>query len=118
MLNGIFFVLIAGSVLTAAFRGTMPRVTEASLAAARDSVALAVGLVGQMALWLGMMGIVREGGLMRSIARGLRPLMRRLFPEVPEEHPAMGSMILNLAANMLGLGNAATPVRAQGDEPS
>jgi spore maturation protein SpmA len=109
VLNGIFFVLIAGSVLTAAFRGTMPRVTEASLAAARDSVALAVGLVGQMALWLGMMGIVREGGLMRSIARGLRPLMRRLFPEVPEEHPAMGSMILNLAANMLGLGNAATP---------
>ena len=62
-----------------------------------------------MALWLGMMAIVREGGLMRSIARGLRPLMRRLFPEVPEDHPAMGSMIMNLAANMLGLGNAATP---------
>ena len=109
MLNGIFFVLIAGSVLTAAFRGTMPRVTEASLSAAKASVDLAIGLVGQMALWLGMMGIVREGGLMRSIARGLRPLMRRLFPEVPEDHPAMGSMILNLAANMLGLGNAATP---------
>ncbi len=109
MLNGIFFVLIAGSVLTAAFRGTMPRVTEASLTAAKASVDLAIGLVGQMALWLGMMGIVREGGLMRSIARGLRPLMRRLFPEVPEDHPAMGSMILNLAANMLGLGNAATP---------
>ncbi|MGZ6078248.1 MAG: nucleoside recognition domain-containing protein, partial [Myxococcaceae bacterium] len=79
------------------------------LAAAKSSVELAIGLVGQMALWLGMMGIVREGGLMRSIARGLRPLMRRLFPEVPEDHPAMGSMILNLAANMLGLGNAATP---------
>jgi spore maturation protein SpmA len=109
VLNGIFFVLIAGSVLTAAFHGTMPRVTEASLAAAKSAVELAIGLVGQMALWLGMMGIVREGGLMRSIARGLRPLMRRLFPEVPEDHPAMGSMILNLAANMLGLGNAATP---------
>jgi len=109
VLNGIFFVLIAGSVLTAAFRGTMPRVTEASLAAAKSSVELAIGLVGQMALWLGMMGIVREGGLMRSIARGLRPVMRRLFPEVPEDHPAMGSMILNLAANMLGLANAATP---------
>lgn len=109
MLNGIFFVLIAGSVLTASFRGTMPKVTDASLAAAKSSVELAIGLVGQMALWLGMMGIVREGGLMRSIARGLRPLMRRLFPEVPEDHPAMGSMILNLAANMLGLGNAATP---------
>ncbi len=109
MLNGIFFVLVVGSVLTAAFRGTMPRVTEASLTAAKASVDLAIGLVGQMALWLGMMGIVREGGLMRSLARGLRPLMRRLFPEVPEDHPAMGSMILNLSANMLGLGNAATP---------
>ncbi|HUM09409.1 MAG TPA: nucleoside recognition domain-containing protein [Myxococcaceae bacterium] len=109
MLNGIFFVLIAGSVLTAAFNGTMPRVTEASLAAARGAVELALGLIGQMALWLGFFGIVREGGLMRSIARGLRPLMRRLFPEVPEDHPAMGPMILNLAANMLGLGNAATP---------
>src|SRR5215468_8039173 len=87
----------------------MPRVTEASLTAAKASVDLALGLVGQMALWLGMMAIVREGGLMRSIARALRPLMRRLFPEVPEDHPAMGSMILNLAANMLGLGNAATP---------
>jgi len=109
VLNGIFLVLIAGSVLTAAFRGTMPRVTEASLTAAKASVDLALGLVGQMALWLGMMAIVREGGLLRSIARGLRPLMRRLFPEVPDDHPAMGSMILNLAANMLGLGNAATP---------
>ncbi|HZJ53668.1 MAG TPA: nucleoside recognition domain-containing protein [Myxococcaceae bacterium] len=109
MLNGIFLVLIAGSVLTAAFRGTMPRVTEASLTAAKASVDLALGLVGQMALWLGMMAIVREGGLLRSIARGLRPLMRRIFPEVPDDHPAMGSMILNLAANMLGLGNAATP---------
>jgi spore maturation protein SpmA len=109
VLNGIFFVLIVGSVLTAAFRGTMPQVTEASLAAAKSAVTLAIGLIGQMALWLGFMGIVRDGGLMRSIARGLRPLMRRLFPEVPEDHPAMGSMILNLAANMLGLGNAATP---------
>ena len=109
VLNGIFFVLVAGSVLTAAFDGTMPRVTEASLAAARSAVELAIGLIGQMALWLGFFGIVREGGLMRSIARGLRPLMRRLFPEVPEDHPAMGPMILNLAANMLGLGNAATP---------
>jgi spore maturation protein SpmA len=109
VLNGIFFVLIAGSVLTAAFTGTMPRVTEASLAAARSAVELAISLIGQMALWLGFFGIVREGGLMRSIARGLRPLMRRLFPDVPEDHPAMGPMILNLAANMLGLGNAATP---------
>jgi len=109
VLNGLFFVLIVGSVLTAAFTGKMPQVTSASLDAAKGAVKFALELVGQMALWLGFFGIVREGGMMRSIARGLRPLMQRLFPEVPHDHPAMGAMILNLAANMLGLGNAATP---------
>jgi spore maturation protein SpmA len=109
VLNGIFFVLIAGSVLTAAFNGTMPKVTEASLEAASSAVQLSIKLVGQMALWLGFFGIVREGGMMRSIARGVRPLMRRLFPDVPEDHPALPPLIMNLAANMLGLGNAATP---------
>jgi spore maturation protein SpmA len=109
VLNGIFFVLIAGSVLTAAFNGTMPKVTEASLEAASAAVQLSIRLVGQMALWLGFFGIVREGGMMRSIARGVRPLMRRLFPDVPEDHPALPPLIMNLAANVLGLGNAATP---------
>jgi spore maturation protein SpmA len=109
VLNGLFFVLIVGSVLTAAFTGTMAQVTSASLDAAKGAVRFALELVGQMALWLGFFGIVREGGLMRSIATGLKPLMRRLFPEVPHDHPAMAPMILNLAANMLGLGNAATP---------
>ena len=117
MLNGLFFVLIVGSVLTAAFTGTMPQVTSASLDAAKGAVRFALELVGQMALWLGFFGIVREGGMMRSIASGLRPLMRRLFPEVPHDHPAMAAMILNLAANMLGLGNAATPfgLKAMGE---
>lgn len=117
MLNGLFFVLIVGSVLTAAFTGKMPQVTTASLDAAKGAVRFALELVGQMALWLGFFGIVREGGMMRSIASGLRPLMRRLFPEVPHDHPAMAAMILNLAANMLGLGNAATPfgLKAMGE---
>jgi spore maturation protein SpmA len=109
MLNWIFIILIAGSVLTAAFTGTMPKVTAAGIASARTSVDLAIGLIGQMALWLGFMGVLREAGLMRSIARGLQPVMVRLFPQVPAEHPAMSAMIMNLAANMLGLGNAATP---------
>ena len=117
MLNGLFFFLIVGSVLTAAFTGRMPQVTTASLDAAKGAVRFALELVGQMALWLGFFGIVREGGMMRSIASGLRPLMRRLFPEVPHDHPAMAAMILNLAANMLGLGNAATPfgLKAMGE---
>jgi spore maturation protein SpmA len=109
VLNGIFFVLIAGSVLTAAFTGTMPKVTEASLEAAGAAVQLSIRLAGQMSLWLGFFGVVREGGMMRSIARGVRPLMRRLFPDVPEDHPALPPLIMNLAANVLGLGNAATP---------
>jgi spore maturation protein SpmA len=109
VLNWIFLILIGASVLTAAFTGTMPKVTAASLNSAKAAVDLAIGLVGQMALWLGFMGVLREAGLMRSIARGLKPVMVRLFPDVPPEHPGMGAMIMNLAANVLGLGNAATP---------
>ena len=90
MLNGIFLVLIAGSVLTAAFRGTMPRVTDASLTAAKASVDLALGLVGQMALWLGMMAIVREGGLMRSIARGAAAAHASAVPGGPRGPPGDG----------------------------
>lgn len=109
MLNGIFYFLIVASVLTAAFSGTMAQVSQESLNAAKAAVTLAIGLIGQMAMWLGFMAILREAGLMRSMARGLAPVMRRLFPSVPPEHPAMGAMIMNIAANMLGLGNAATP---------
>src|SRR5438034_304674 len=63
-----------------------------------------------MALWLGLMRLAEKAGLVQRIARALRPVMRRLFPDVPPEHPAMGSMVMNMAANMLGLGNAATPL--------
>ncbi len=108
-MNWIFFGLIVVAVVTAAFTGRVPLVTSESIRAAKSAVELAIGLVGQMALWLGFMGILREAGLMRSIARLLEPIMKRLFPQVPPEHPAMGAMIMNFAANILGLGNAATP---------
>ncbi len=109
MLNGIFVFLVAVAVITAAFTGKMPEVSDASLASAKSAVEIAIGLIGQMALWLGLMAVVREAGLMRGLARLLKPLMVRLFPDVPADHPAMGAMILNLSANILGLGNAATP---------
>lgn len=109
MLNWFFFLLVAGAVLAGALNGTMAAVSDASMASAKSAVELALALVGQMGLWLGFMRILQEAGLMRSLARALAPLMRRLFPEVPADHPAMGAMILNLSANMLGLGNAATP---------
>jgi spore maturation protein SpmA len=109
VLHWIFSLLMAAAVMTAAFRGTMPQVTEASLASAKTAVELAIGLIGQMTLWLGLLGILEASGMTLLISRGLKPLMTRLFPEVPADHPAMGAMILNIAANMLGLDNAATP---------
>jgi spore maturation protein SpmA len=113
VLNWIFVIFVVGSVLTAAFTGTMPKVTEASMTAAKSAVELAISLVGQMAMWLGFMAVLREAGLMRSITRLLSPVMRKLFPDVPPDHPAMGAMIMNMAANMLGLTNAATPFGLQ-----
>jgi len=109
MMNAIWLGLVVASVVTAAFAGTMPAVAAASVESAKAAVTLALGLIGVMAFWLGMMRIVQDGGLLRSLARLLRPVMVRLFPDVPPEHPAMSAMIMNIATNMLGLGNAATP---------
>ena len=89
--------------------GPMQELAKAMLDSATGSVTLAIGLIGVMALFLGLMRVAEEGGLLVIIARLVRPLMVRLFPDVPAEHPAMGAMILNLAANVMGLGNAATP---------
>jgi spore maturation protein SpmA len=109
VLNGIFVVLIVGSIVVAAFTGRLPEVNRAWPDASMDAVSLAIKLIGPMALWLGFMGVLREAGLLASVARALRPVMRRLFPDVPPDHPAVGAMILNLSANILGVGNAATP---------
>lgn len=87
----------------------MDALTAGAMDAAVASVGLAIELIGIMAFFLGLMKVAEEGGLLRVIARLLRPLMVRLFPDVPPDHPAMGAMILNMSANALGLGNAATP---------
>src|SRR5690606_6518314 len=87
----------------------MQALTDGLLEAAQGSVTLAIGLIGAMALFLGLMKVAEQGGLLTVVARVVRPLMVRLFPDVPAEHPAMGAMIMNIAANVLGLGNAATP---------
>lgn len=78
--------------------------------AATVSVEICIGLIGIMALWLGLMQVAEDAGLVATIARGLSPLMRWLFPGVPDGHPAQGAMLMNLSANMLGLDNAATPL--------
>ncbi len=109
MLNAIFIALLLGAVVTAAYNGNMSAVNQALFDSARRAVEIALGLIGTMALWLGFMRVLRDAGVMNSIARGLAPVMRWLFPAIPEDHPALGAMILNMAANVLGLGNAATP---------
>lgn len=109
MLNIIWLVLLASGIVTAAFNGNIEVVTEAALGAAKGAVEVCFDLVGVMALWLGIMKIAEKAGLVESLARVMKPLTVRLFPSVPPEHPAMGAIILNLSANMLGLGNAATP---------
>ena len=76
----------------------------------KTAVEIAIGLIGIMALWLGIMKIAEESGLIKIIAKIIKPITIRLFPDVPVDHPAMGSIVLNMAANMLGLGNAATPL--------
>jgi spore maturation protein A len=110
MLNYIWFGMMAISVVAGIFTGRIDAVTEAAIGMAKVAVEISIGLIGIMALWLGIMKIAEASGLIKIIARGLRPIMIRLFPDVPPDHPAMGSIVLNMAANMLGLGNAATPL--------
>ena len=110
MLNYIWFGLIFISVVVGTITGKIDEVTEAAISMSKTSVEIAIGLVGIMALWLGTMKIAEESGLIQIIARALRPITIRLFPDVPSDHPAIGSIVLNMAANMLGLGNAATPM--------
>jgi spore maturation protein SpmA len=109
VLNAIFIALLVGAVMTATFNGTMPAVNQALFDSARYAANVALGLIGTMALWLGFMRVLRDAGLMASIARALAPVMKWLFPAIPGDHPAISAMILNMSANVLGLGNAATP---------
>jgi spore maturation protein SpmA len=109
MLNGIFVGLVVISILLAAVTGKMEQVTNAILQDSRTAVSLSIGLVGVMAFFLGLMKVAEDGGLLRVVARGISPVMSRLFPTVPPDHPAMSAMIMNIASNILGLGNAATP---------
>jgi spore maturation protein SpmA len=109
VLNAFFVALVLISVLAAAFTGHMEAVSSSALDAAKKAVELAIGLVGALSLFLGLMRVAQDGGLLRLLARAAAPVMRRLFPDVPADHPAMSAMILNIASNFLGLGNAATP---------
>lgn len=110
MLNYIWLALVLLAVAIGGWTDKFKEVTDGAFDGAKTAVTIALGLIGIMALWLGVMRLAERCGLVQRMAVGLRPIMRRLFPDVPAEHPAMGSMLMNIAANMLGLGNAATPL--------
>ena len=109
MLNGIFLALVLTATIYGALAGTMGQVSKASIDNAKVAVELSFSLVGQMALWLGLAQVLQDAGLMKVIARAMRPVLRFVFPDVPEDHPALGAILLNVVANMIGLTNAATP---------
>ncbi|HUL59393.1 MAG TPA: nucleoside recognition domain-containing protein [Anaeromyxobacteraceae bacterium] len=108
-MGAIWTLLLAIAVVAAAVNGRMADLTAAAFDAAGKAVVLSIGLTGVLALWLGLMRVAEEAGLVRLLARLARPAMRRLFPSVPPDHPAMGAMLMNFSANLFGLGNAATP---------
>lgn len=110
MLNYIWFGLMAIALIVAAIKGTADAVTKAAVDSASSAVQIAIGLVGIMTLWLGIMRIAEAAGLVSLVGRALRPFIRWLFPDVPPEHPAGGAIVLAVAANVLGLNNAATPL--------
>jgi spore maturation protein SpmA len=110
VLNYIWLALVLLAIAIGGWNDRLKDVTAGAFDGAKTAVTIALALIGIMALWLGVMRLAERAGLVQRIARGLRPIMRRLFPDVPPDHPAIGSMVMNMSANMLGLGNAATPL--------
>jgi len=111
MLNLIWLGLLLIGVLVAGITGQFPAINQGALNAAKSAVMdVALPLSGAMTLWLGMMRLAEKAGLVQQLARLIRPILVRLFSDVPSEHPALGSIVMNMAANMLGVSNAATPL--------
>jgi spore maturation protein A len=110
MVNYIWVAMTVIGIVFALFNGTMEDVNKAVFSGAKEAVTLCIGLISVLVFWLGMMRIAEESGLLEKLSKLFRPLVKRLFPEVPTNHPAMGYMLSNMISNMFGLGNAATPM--------
>jgi spore maturation protein A len=110
MVNYIWVFMTVVGFIFALINGTMAEVNSAIFDGAKEAVTLCIGLISVLVFWLGMMRIAEESGLLERLSRLFRPLVKRLFPEVPVSHPAMGYILSNMISNMFGLGNAATPL--------
>jgi spore maturation protein A len=110
MVNYIWVALTLIGLVFAAINGTMNEVNEAIFRGAKEAVTLCIGLISVLVFWLGMMKIAEDSGLLHKLTALFKPLVKRIFPEVPPDHPALGYILSNMMANMFGLGNAATPL--------
>jgi spore maturation protein A len=109
-MNFIWLGLMLIALIVGALNGRIELVMKAAFDNAAAAVEIALGLIGIMALWLGIMKIAEKGGIIKILSRAIRPIAKFLFPSIPSDHPAIGSMLMNMIANWLGLGNAATPL--------
>lgn len=109
MLNYIWAFMILLGVIFAAFTGRMSEVTNAALDSAGDAISLCITMLGVMALWMGLMEIARQAGIIEKMTKGISPFLNFMFPRIPKEHPARGYIATNIIANVMGLGWACTP---------
>ncbi|MFS0751537.1 nucleoside recognition domain-containing protein [Oceanobacillus sp. 1P07AA] len=110
MINWIWISMAVIGIVYAMFSGNMEAVNQAIFESAGDAVTLSIGLISILVFWLGMMRIAKEAGLLDLLAKVFRPIVVRIFPDIPKDHPAIGYILSNMTANMFGLGNAATPI--------
>ncbi|KKI93106.1 spore maturation protein [Bacillus sp. SA1-12] len=110
MVNLIWVFLTVIGIVFAMFNGTMDQVNEAIFKGGKEAVTISFGLISVLVFWLGLMKIAEAAGLLEKLGKLFKPIVSRLFPEVPPDHPAMGYMLSNMMANLFGLGNAATPL--------
>lgn len=110
MINYIWFFLIMISILVATLSGNIEVINDALMDDAGEAVTFAISLMGIMATWMGLIKIAEKSGLIRAISRLIRPLTSFLFPNVPKDHPAMNSIVMNMVTNMFGAGNSSTAI--------
>ncbi|HHU48113.1 MAG: nucleoside recognition domain-containing protein [Caldicoprobacterales bacterium] len=110
MVNIVWLILIVGGFLVSVFTGQVEQTSQSAFGSAKYAVELGIGLIGIYSLWLGLMRVAEKSGLVNAFSKKIAPVLRLIFREVPAGSPAMGAMSMNIIANMLGLGNAATPL--------
>ena len=108
MINTIWFLMIFVGIIYGAFTGNLAEINNIIIKEAGEGVTFAIGLIGIMSFWIGIMNIAEKSGLIKSISRIFRPIIRILFPDIPKDHPAERWILMNFIANMFGVGNGAT----------